>query len=187
VGGLTGSLRLGGMLAMTAGVLYAIQAVILLREPRLDQWSDSDYVAYSLFGAAVLVSLAALFELRVAESRVLGRIGALGFVVLAIGLACLAVTAGLRIASADEVLDAGFLLGFLLIAIGYLVFGLAMYRAGTLALWSAFLPLIGVLGAITLQDAHGAGLWMGFVWLLFGGALLGRRRGQQSPTTRVPG
>jgi hypothetical protein len=73
------------------------------------------------------------------------------------------------------VLEPGFLLGFLLITIGYLLFGLAVYEAGAVALWSALLPLFGVLGAIALQDAHGAGLWMGFVWLLFGGTLLGRR------------
>jgi hypothetical protein len=169
------SLRLGGMLAITAGILYAIQGAILVRQPRLDQWSDSDYVAYSLFGAAVLVSLAALFDLRVATSHVLGRIGAVGFVVLATGLACLAATTGVRIASEDEVLDPAFLLGFLLIAIGYLLFGLAVYQAGAVPLWSALLPLFGVLGAIALQDAHGAGLWMGFVWLLFGVMLLGRR------------
>jgi hypothetical protein len=160
------------MAAMTAGVLYAIQGAMLLRESRLDRWTNSDYVVYSLFGAAVLVSLVALFVLRVAESHALGRLGGLGFVVSAIGLACLAATAGARIASAEEVLDPGFLLGFLLIAIGYLLFGLAVYRARTLSLWSAFLPLLGVLGVIPLQDAHGAGLWMGFVWLLFGGALL---------------
>jgi hypothetical protein len=164
-------------MAVTAGVLYASQGAILLWEPRLDRWSDSDYVVYSLFGAAALVTLVALFELRVAEAQRLGRLGTVGFVVSGIGLACLVATAGARLASSDEVLDPGFILGFLLIGIGYLVFGLAPYRAGSLALWSAFLPLLGVLGAITLQDEHGAGLWMGFVWLLFGGALLVRDKG----------
>jgi len=162
-------------MAVTAGVLYASQGAILLGQPRLDRWSDSDYVVYSLFGAAVLVTLAALSELRVAETQRLGRLGTVGFVVSGIGLACLAAITGARLASSDEVLDAGFILGFLLIGVGYLLFGLAASRAGSLALWSAFLPMLGVLGAITLQDEHGAGLWMGFVWLLLGVALLGRR------------
>ena len=120
---------------MTAGVLYASQGAILLGQPRLDRWSDSDYVVYSLFGAAVLVTLAALSELRVAETQRLGRLGTVGFVVSGIGLACLAAITGARLASSDEVLDAGFILGFLLIGVGYLLFGLAASRAGSLALW----------------------------------------------------
>jgi hypothetical protein len=172
-------------MAVTAGVLYASQGAILLWEPRLDRWSNSDYVVYSLFGAAVLVTLAALFELHVVEAERLGHLGTVGFVVSGIGLACLGATAGARIASSDEVLDPGFILGFLLIGVGYLLFGLAAYRTGALARWSAFLPLLGVLGAITLQDEYGAGLWMGSVWLLFGGGLLSRTRGNEAARGRA--
>jgi hypothetical protein len=172
-------------MAATAGVLYVSQGAILLWEPRLDRWSNSDYVVYSLFGAAVLVTLAALFELHAAEAQRLGHLGTVGFVVSGIGLACLGATAGARIASSDEVLDPEFILGFLLIGVGYLLFGLAAYRTGALARWSAFLPLLGVLGAITLQDEYGAGLWMGSVWLLFGGGLLSRTRGNEAARGRA--
>jgi hypothetical protein len=42
-------------MAVVAAVIYAVQGMILLREPRLDHWTDSDYVAYTLFATALPV------------------------------------------------------------------------------------------------------------------------------------
>jgi hypothetical protein len=150
-------------MAVAAGVMYAAQGMILLREPRLDHWTDSDYVAYTLFASALLCSTSALIMLAVA--RALGRLGTVGVVVSSVGLGCLAATAAVRVVLGDEVLDPLFLLGFLMVAVGYLIFALATVRNHSLA---SVLPLLGVIGAIALQDEHGAGVWMGAVWAVYG-------------------
>jgi len=165
--------RLAGQSAIAAGLFFAAQGAFLLAEPRLDHWTTSDNVAYGLFGFAVVLSLVSLIALEHTRVGPIGRTGRIGLIVSAVGLVSLAATALIRIEVSDEVLDGPFLLGLLLIAVGYLFVGIWAYRSRTLPLWSAFLPWLGVLGAATLQDAHGAGLWMGLMWLLFGGVLIG--------------
>jgi hypothetical protein len=152
-------------MAVVAGVTYAAQGVILLREPRLQHWTDSDYVAYTLFATALLGSMSALIMLAVARAPALGRRGTFGVAVSSFGLGCLAATAAVRVVLGDEVLDPLFLLGFLMVAVGYLIFALATVRNHSLA---SVLPLLGVIGAIALQDEHGAGVWMGAVWAVYG-------------------
>lgn len=165
--------RLAGLSAIAAGLLFAAQGVFLLIEPRQDHWTSSDNVAYALFGLAVVFSLVSLVALEHARIGPFGPIGRAGLIVSVIGLACLATTALIRIEVSDEVLDGPFLLGFLMIAVGYLLVGIWAYRSRSLPWWCAFLPWLGVLGAAMLQDAHGAGVWMGLMWLLLGGVLIG--------------
>jgi hypothetical protein len=176
--------RLAGQSAIAAGLFFAAQGAFLLEEPRQDHWTSSDNLAYGLFGVAVVLSLVSIVALGRSTVRSPDRLGRTGLIVSVVGLACLAATALIRIEVSDEVLDGPFLLGFLMIAVGYLLVGLWAYRSRALSLWSAFLPWLGVVGAATLQDAHGAGLWMGLMWLLFGGVLLGlmpqSNRGQVS-------
>jgi len=52
--------------------------------------------------------------------------------------------------------------------------GTGFARAHLLQTWEALLPLFGVIGALVLQDAHGAGIWLGAAWLLFGTRLIRR-------------
>jgi hypothetical protein len=52
-----------------------------------------------------------------------------------------------------------------MVAVGYVIFGFATVRKLSLA---TLLPLLGVIRAITLQDEHWAGVWMGVVWALYG-------------------
>jgi len=177
--------RLSGLAAIAAGLFFAAQGIFLLEEPRLDHWTSSDNVAYGLFGTAVLLSLAALVALGLTRVRLLGGLGWTGLAVSSLGVTCLEMTAIIRKGCADEVLDGPFLFGFLMIAVGYLLVGLWAHRSRTLPVWSAFLPWLGVLGAVTLQDAHGAGLWMGAMWLLFGSVLLARL--PQSDTRQTSG
>jgi hypothetical protein len=52
--------------------------------------------------------------------------------------------------------------------------GTGFARAHLLQTWEALLPLFGVIGALVLHDAHGAGIWLGAAWLLFGTRLIRR-------------
>jgi hypothetical protein len=95
-------------------------------------------------------------------------------VVALIGLVLLAVTAAARMAAAREVGDLFFVLGFLAMLVGYAMIGTGFARAHLLQTWEALLPLFGVIGALVLHDAHGAGIWLGAAWLLFGTRLIRR-------------
>jgi hypothetical protein len=171
--------QLAGRAGICAGVLYFIQGVILLFEPRSGGWL---YVVYSLFAAAVVLTFLALRGLHALQRGRDGRLGVTGFYISSIGLGFLAVTALVRIASGREPLDALFALGFLLAIVGYLLFGVASLRAAMLPRWSAPLPLLGAIGAIVLQDKHGAGILMGVVWALLGFVLV---RGAREPRPHV--
>jgi hypothetical protein len=172
----SGLVRRSGLGAISAGAMYALQGVILLFEPRTDEWSTSDDVVYSVFATAVLLTLVALLGLHSQHHERYGRLGLTGFCLSSIGLSCLFVTAVVRIVSGGEVLDLVFILGFLLAIVGYVLLGVAIFGARVLPRWSAPLPLVGALGAVLLQDKRGAGILMGGVWVLLGYVLWSRAR-----------
>jgi hypothetical protein len=91
--------------------------------------------------------------------------------------------------AAREVGDVFFLLGFLAIVVGYLMLGIGVARAHLLRIWEALLPGLGVICALAAQDAHGAGIWLGAAWLVFGTRLLRHAQSTDtgSPTSTVPG
>jgi len=154
--------------------MFGVEGVILLFEPRADGWY---YVAYSLFVAALLLTLVVLAGLHLWHRGRDGWLGRAGFYVSALGLSCLSVTAVVRIASGREIFDVLFALGFLLAIVGFLLFGVAILKTRLLPAWSAPLPFVGAFGAILLQDKHGAGVLMGVVWALVGTSF--RRRLEQ--------
>jgi hypothetical protein len=158
-------LRMSGGAGICAGVLYGAQGVILLFEPRTGVWLR---VVYALFAAAVVLTAVALRGLHACERRRDGRLGLTGFYLSSIGLGFLAVSALVRAVFGRELLDVVFALGFLLAIIGYLLLAVAFHRAAVLPRWSAPLPLLGAVGAVVLQDKHGAGVVMGVVWVLLG-------------------
>jgi hypothetical protein len=165
-------LQTGGVFAVAASVLYASLGVAYLVDPRTSTWHDVDYVAYSLFAGASLMALATLVVLGHAQRHVLGRVGGAGFLVACVGLAGLIVAALDRVQAGEERADAVLILGFVLSEVGYLVVGWTTWRTRTLPIWAAFLPAIGVVGAVALQDAHGAGVWMALVWMALGITLI---------------
>jgi hypothetical protein len=161
-----------GVAALVAGVAHVLLGVLLLWQPRDQQWTGSDVAPYALFALGVLASLVTVVSL---VRRWSGRIGPLalgGAAVATCGLGLLALVAFARIAAAGEILDGTFILGFLCLPVGYTIFGWAAARAHQLDAWEAFLPLAGVVGAMVLQDRYGAGIWMGLMWGTFGFRLL---------------
>jgi hypothetical protein len=167
-------LREAGLAAMVAGVAHVAQGAFLLWQPRQSHWTDSDYVAYLLFAVGVVAALVVVVLLAQSWRGHLRAGGRVGIVVAVVGLVALAVTSTARMIAAREVGDLFFGLGFLAMMFGYAVLGIAFARARLLRTWEALLPLFGVLGALVLQDAHGAGMWLGGAWLLFGTRLIRR-------------
>ena len=162
-------IRRAGLAGITAGALYCLLGVILLFEPRSGGWF---YLVYSLFAGAALLTLATLRGLHSSHHGRDRRLGRVGFSISSVGLCFLAITSVLRVATGREVLDPVFAFGFLLAGLGYVLFGVAAFKARVLPRWSAFLPLSGVVGAVLLQDKHGAGISMGVVWALLGYVLI---------------
>ena len=156
-------------------MLYVLEGVVLLFEPRSGAWF---YLVYSLFAGAVILTLVALRGLHSWHRGRSGRLGLAGFCASSIGLGCLAVTAVVRVATGRELLDPVFILGFLVVGVGYLLLCVVILKAGVLPRWSAPLPLVGVVGAILLRDKYGAGVVMGVAWALMGYVLVtGAREG----------
>jgi len=75
--------QVAGQAGICAGVLYFIQGVILLFEPRSGGWL---YVVYSLFAAAVVLKFLALPGLHAWQRGRDGRLGLTGVYVSSIGL-----------------------------------------------------------------------------------------------------
>ena len=160
-----------GQAGIIAGALYGLEGVILLFEPRSGRWF---YVVYSAFAGATALTVVAVRGLHRVQRGRDGRLGIAGAWISTIGLTCLAVTAVVRVISGQELLDSVFIVGFLLALLGYIVVGVAIVRARVLPRWSASLPALGVVGAVLLQDKHGAGVMMGVVWVLLGLMLVHR-------------
>jgi hypothetical protein len=168
----TSRLRQAGLAALVAGFAHLAQGAFLLWEPRQSHWTDSDYVAYLLFSLGIVAALVAVVLLTLYWRRGLRAGGRAGALVAVVGLTLLAVTAVARMLAAREVGDVFFLLGFLAIIVGYLMLGIGVARAHLLRIWEALLPALGVICALAAQDAHGAGIWLGAAWLMFGTRLL---------------
>jgi hypothetical protein len=167
-------LREAGLAALVAGGAHIAQGAFLLWQPRQSHWTDSDYVAYSLFAVGIVAALVAVLLLAWSWRGHLRAGGRAGIVVAVVGLVVLAVTSAARMIAGREVGDLFFALGFLAMLVGYALLGIAFARTHLLRTWEALLPLFGVLGALILQDAHGAGIWLGAAWLLFGTRLTRR-------------
>jgi hypothetical protein len=166
------SLKDAGVAALVAGLAHVLQGVLLLRQPREQQWTGSDVAPYALFALGVLASLVTVVSLVRCWSGRIGRLTLGGAAVATSGLGLLALVAFARIAAAGEILGGSFILGFLCLLVGYTIFGWAAARVHHLDAWEALLPLAGVVGALVLQDRYGAGIWMGLMWGTLGYRLL---------------
>jgi hypothetical protein len=165
---------LGALLAGAAWIAAAAVAYsgIASGEP---PYSYLDEAAY---GGALAATLAGLWGLhaRQASGRG-GRLGAAGFLAALVGAALLSVGSVLadRAGGALDWLPGLGLLGLLL---GFVLSGVATFRAGLLPQWCGLvlivcLPLAGVLAGALGET--GAGTALGLSWLALGYALWPRR------------
>jgi hypothetical protein len=170
-------LRWMGLLCVPGGVLWALSPLgVYLSELRF----DTPNVFWKLFPPAPLLLMAGLIGLHALISGRSGRLERVGFYVALLGF--LLILAGdigefwLRI---DDVYIMtapayrAFRVGLFVLAVGAILFGVALGRDRTLPVWGA-LPfaigaLCGLISVIRDLGSFGAALWilfgLGWIWL----------------------
>lgn len=183
-------IRWSGMASILAGVLYTVGTLIHPAGEDVAAIASSTWVpAHALSAAAALFMLLGLVGLYARQVEKTGWLGLLGFVLAFIGSAILgseqfqAATLMPIIASKAPTLieesstsSSALIFGLVLLlsfVLGFLLFGIAVMRAGVLPRWSGLVLIIGLLlsfgGAISqvigiiAAVVFGAGLaWMGY-------------------------
>lgn len=179
----SGLIRWGGLAALVSGVASVIGDLLRLFVD-VESAESATTAPYAfvflmyLVGAALL--LIGLVGIYASQSEEAGVLGLVGFLVAFLGTVLLAgtlwfelfITPALaveapRLAEAELGL-AGFILSFLLVVLGWLLFGAATLRARVYPRWPAVLLIVGVVVSFFPIPLSGvvfsvAVAWMGFV------------------------
>src|SRR5215213_11136044 len=142
---------------MIAGLAWAVSDIYALLIPGEGEGpigSTSSYLIESADALAEVGMLAALVGLRVVQARSLGRLGMAGFAIAFIGTALVLVATLWAIVFLDRFGETvpGLLFGLGLIGwlVGFVLFGIATFRARVLPRWAGLLlvayPLILIAG-----------------------------------------
>jgi hypothetical protein len=198
----SGLIRLGGLAAVLAGVLYIIYDLLSLGFASADLSEAAATGSYALYEGLHLIGgvllLGGLVGLYAGQSLSAGTLGVVAFLVAFVGTTLVvgliwaltfmvpsvaAVAPGLLDAPPTGALGVGFTLSFALGALGWLLFGVATLRARVYQRAAAVLLIVGA--ALTfLPIPLSAVLWEAAVaWLGF--SLLTQRGATAEPSTRV--
>jgi O-antigen/teichoic acid export membrane protein len=193
-------LRWSGLLCVPGGVLWALSPLgVYLSEQRF----HTPNVFWKLFPSAPLLLMVGLVGLHLLISEGSGWLERVGFYVALLGfLLILAGDVGEFWLRIDDVYImtapaySAFRLGLLVLAVGSIVFGIALGRERTLPVWGA-LPfalgaLCGLISASRDLESFGATLWilfgLGWAWLGFSllveGVVRFSRGGRARPSAR---
>ena len=177
-----GFIRLAGLMAVVSGVLSVIGDLLSLVVD-LENPAVATTVPYALvFGlyllgtVLLLIGLAGLYMRQLEASGILGVVG---FLTAFFGTALLSgaiwyelfITPSLAARAPDlaeaELGLAGFILSFLLAAIGWLLFGVATLRARVYPRWAAILLIVGAVVSFAPIPLSGLILSVAVTWLGF--------------------
>lgn len=176
-------IRWGGLAALVSGVASVIGDLLRLFVD-VESAESATTVTYTfvflmyLLGAALL--LLGLVGLYVSQSEEVGVLGFVGFLAAFLGTVLLAgtlwfelfITPALAVEDAGlaeaELGLAGFILAFLLVVLGWLLFGVATLRARVYPRWAAVLLIIGAVVSFVPIPLSGivfsvAVAWLGFI------------------------
>ena len=133
--------------------------------------------------------LAALVGLHVVQARSLGRLGVVGFAVAFVGTALVLVSTLWAVILLERfgttVPGLLFGLGLLGWLVGFVLFGIATFRARALPRWSGVLLVAYPLLLIAGLPVDGPLILVGLLWLALGYALWARRDMPAEPAARV--
>ena len=181
-------IRLGGLAAMLAGVVFLVDELLVLVNPVpfLDP----------LLVVALLLLAAGLAGFHALQKGSYGRIGRAGFYTAIAG--CLAQALGLvGLLAGTAVLGWLLVVGSLGLLVGFVLYGAATLQARVLPRWCGiafivFLPvaiLLGgyapILGGVASTFGGYAPIWIGLVWLALGYVLWSHRGAADEQPSRV--
>jgi hypothetical protein len=164
--------RWGAIGAVVAGLAWAAASFFNLVFPG----NENGPLALSAEAIAEGGMLVAILGLRVLQARSLGKLGNIGFTLAfcGVGIVLLATLLGVAISAAHLLgilLDIMFGLGLLGWLVGFVLLGIATFRAKVLAGWYGLLVAAYPLLLLVLLVTFGAGTLAGLVWLVLGYAL----------------
>lgn len=194
-------IRRGGLAAMVGGALFLLADAWTLVEEYIiggperlsEQAATTSWAFVSIMflagGILLLLGLVALYARQVEESGALGLVGfLLAFVLMAMVVGAMwtfTFVAPTAAVEAPAFLDnenpagplmVGFMLSFMLFPLGWLVFGIATYRAGVFPKFAGGLLAVGALVAFAPLPAVTAVLDISLVWLGYSLFSEGRER-----------
>lgn len=188
----TSLVRWGAIGAVIAGVAWAVSDVLALLFPGQEEGpigSTSFYLIESADAIAGAGMLAALVGLYVVQARSLGRLGISGFAVPFIGTALVLLSQLLVLIFLDRIggtlLQLSFGLGALGWLVGFVLFGIATFRARVLPRWSGVLLVAYPVLLIAGFPVEGPLILVGLLWLALGYVLWTRRDTPAEPPSRV--
>jgi hypothetical protein len=172
----------GAIGAVIAGVAWAVSDILaLVFPPGADEALGSPpfYLIESADAIAEAGMLAALIGLHVVQARSLGRLGRVSFVVAFIGTTLVVVSTLLVLIFLDRagetILSLLFISGYLGWLVGFVLFGIATYRARVLPRWAGLLLVAYPLIIIAGFHVEGPVILVGLLWLALAYALWTRR------------
>jgi hypothetical protein len=156
------------LVALAAAAFYAITGAIELAHDQptvfvspIDYWLEACFVAGLAAGVAVLASLG--------RAGLSGRAATIGWVVAAAGHAGLLIAASATLVNGRESLDPLFGLGFLAIALGYLILAAVDVKGTLIPRRGGFVLLGGFVATAVLDNlvAGAGGLVLAAAWAAF--------------------
>jgi hypothetical protein len=182
----------GAIGAVIAGVAWAVSDVLALLYPGQEEGpmgSTSFYLIESADAIAGAGMLAALVGLYVVQARSLGRLGMSGFALTFIGTTLVLLSQLLVLIFLDRsggtLLQLSFGLGALGWLVGFVLFGIATYRARVLPRWAGLLLVAYPLIIIAAFPVEGPLILFGLLWLALAYALWTRRDMPAEQPSRV--
>jgi hypothetical protein len=182
----------GAIGGVIAGLAWAVSDILALLFPGQEEGpigSTSFYLIESADAIAEAGMLAALVGLHVVQARSLGRLGVVGFAVAFVGTALVLVSTLWAVILLDRfgttVPGLLFGLGLLGWLVGFVLFGIATFRAGVLPRWSGLLLVAYPLVLMAGVPIEGPLILVGLLWLALGYALRTQRDMPAEQPSRV--
>lgn len=194
IGKLASLVRWGGLAALISGVVSVIGDLLRLFvdvESAEAATTVSYMLVFSTYLIGAILLLLGLIGLYISQSEEAGNLGLVGFPIAFVGTMLFAgtlwfelfitpslATEAPRLAEAELGL-AGFIIAFLLVFLGWLLFGVASLRAHIYPRWAAVLLIVGVVLTFFPIPLSGvvfsvAVAWMGFILFTRKDAMVGQ-------------
>ncbi|MGH3089961.1 MAG: hypothetical protein ACRDSJ_21985 [Rubrobacteraceae bacterium] len=166
--------RWGGVAAMASGAAFVVDALLVVAGPDAT-WTNVVYVL------AALPLLGGIYGLRAAQRGGAGRLGAVGFRIVVVAVAGQILGLLVFLAGSEILVWLVFPVGFLLVPLGLVIYGIATWRARVMPRWCGVALIAVPILAVVLGDY--GGILFGLMWLALGYMLFSRREAPARPAS----